>query len=152
MSHRKLNNSDWNTVVQRFEKKLSGWKGKHMSTGGRLVLINLVLSSLPLFMMSFFEVLKEILKRLDSVRSHFYWQGDETKRKYRLVKWGLLCQPKDWGGLGIENLAIKNICLQSKWLFKLLNEEGMWQQLLRNKYLGSQPLVQAEGKPGDSHF
>ena len=28
----------------------------------------------------------------------------------------------------------------------------MWQQLLRNKYLGSQPLVQAEGKPGDSHF
>ena len=127
MSHRKLNNSDWNVVIQRFEKKLSGWKGKHMSTGGKLVLINSVLSSLPLFMMSFFEVSKEVLKRLDNIRSCFYWQGDEPKRKYRLVKWGFLCQPKDQGGLGIANLAIKNRCLLSKWLFRLLNEDGLWQ-------------------------
>ena len=82
MSHRKLNNCDWNAVVQRFEKKLSGWKGKYMSSGGRLVLINSVLSSLPLFMMSFLGVPKEVLKRLDNIRSRFYWQGGELKRKY----------------------------------------------------------------------
>src|SRR5438105_9936032 len=58
MNHRKLNNSDWNTVLQRFERKLSGWKCKYMSTGGRLVLINSVLNSLPLFMMSFFKCQK----------------------------------------------------------------------------------------------
>ena len=72
MNHQKLNNSNWNVVIQRFEKKLSGKKEKYMPTGGRLVLINLVLSSLPLFTMSFFEVPKEVLKRLDSIRSHFY--------------------------------------------------------------------------------
>ena len=149
MSHHKLNNSDWNAVVQRFEKKLSGWKEKYMSSGGRLVLINYVLSSLPLFMMSFFEVPKEVLKRLDNIRSRFYWQGDETKRKYN-GKVGFVVPTKDQGSLGITNLAIKNICLLSKWLFKLLNEDELWQQILCNKYLGSKSLTQVQYKPGDS--
>ena len=52
-------------VEDHFQKKLSSWKGKLLSYGGRLVLINSVLSSLAMFMMSFFEVPKGILKKLD---------------------------------------------------------------------------------------
>jgi hypothetical protein len=29
--------------------------------------------------------------------------------------------------LGITNLEVLNICLLSKWLYKILNEEGTWQ-------------------------
>jgi hypothetical protein len=72
------------------------------------------------------------------------WQGDEHKIKYRLAKWSILCQPKDQRVLGIADLNLKNIALLSKWLFKLLTTDGTWQQLLRNKYLGSKPLVQLE--------
>jgi hypothetical protein len=36
--------------------------------------------------------------------------------------------------LGIDVLELKNKCFLSKWLFKILHE-GMWQQLLHNKYL-----------------
>ena len=57
------------------------------------------------------------------------------KKKYRLTKWNIICRPKDQGGLGIEVFDIKNKCLISKWLFKLLHEEGVWQELLTNKYL-----------------
>ena len=39
--------------------------GRVSSVGGRLVLINSVLSSLPVFMMSFFEVPKGVLKKID---------------------------------------------------------------------------------------
>ena len=63
-----------------------------------------------------------------------------------------MCQPKDQGGLEITNLAIKNICMLSKWIFKLMNEDGIWQQLLHNKYLGSKSLTQVQYKPGDSQF
>jgi hypothetical protein len=42
--------------------------------------------------------------------------------------------------------------LLSKWLYKLLTTDGTWQQLIRNKYLGSKPLSQAFWKAGDSHF
>jgi hypothetical protein len=41
----------------------------------------------------------------------------------------------DQGCLGIQNIDIQNKCLLSKWLFKLSNEEGVWQELLRKKYL-----------------
>jgi hypothetical protein len=51
-------------VEECFEKKLSCCKAKHLSYGGRLVLINSVLSNLPMFMMSFFEIPKGVLKKL----------------------------------------------------------------------------------------
>jgi hypothetical protein len=103
-------------------------------------------------MLSFLEIPKGVRKRLDFYRSRFFWQSDETKRKYRLTKWNIICRPKDQGGLGIEVLELKNKCLLSKWLFKLLNEEGVWQELLRNKYLGSKPLAQVLSSPTDSQF
>jgi hypothetical protein len=71
-----------------------------------------------------------------------------VKKKYRLDKWNILCRPKEQGGLGIHDLEIKNMALLSKWLFKLLSTEGVWQQLMRNKYLGDKPLSQAQWKAG----
>lgn len=63
MHYKKLRNSDWNTLLERIEKKLSSWKGKHLSAGGRLVLINSVLTSLSLYMLSFFEVPMMVLEK-----------------------------------------------------------------------------------------
>jgi hypothetical protein len=37
------------------------------------VLINSVLTSLVMFMMSFFEVPRGVLKKIDFYRSRFYW-------------------------------------------------------------------------------
>jgi hypothetical protein len=56
MHHRKLSNTDWRVLEERFQKKLSGWKGKLLSVGGRLVLINSILNSLAMFMFSFSKV------------------------------------------------------------------------------------------------
>jgi hypothetical protein len=73
MSHRRLRNNDWQGVIDRFEKRISTWKAKFLSSGGRLVLLNSVLSSLPIFMMSFFEIPTDILKKLDAIQSRFFW-------------------------------------------------------------------------------
>ncbi|EEE51773.1 hypothetical protein OsJ_33218 [Oryza sativa Japonica Group] len=78
--YRRLRNADWKEVVECFEKRLSSWKGKLLSTGGRLTLINSVLSSLPLYMMSFFAIPIGILTKLDYFRSRFYWQSDGQKK------------------------------------------------------------------------
>jgi hypothetical protein len=95
---------------------------------------------------------KGVLKRLDFYRSRFFWQSDDTRRKYRLTKWNIICRPKDQGGLGIEVLDIKNRCLLSKWLFSLLNEDGVWQELIQNKYLSQKTLSEVQPKPTDSPF
>ncbi|WVZ64587.1 hypothetical protein U9M48_014082, partial [Paspalum notatum var. saurae] len=85
--YRKQSNADWRKVEERFKK-------------GRITLINLVLSSLPMYMMSFLVIAKD-----------FFWQCDDQKRKCRLAKWDILCQPKDQGGHEIHDLDIKNMAL-----------------------------------------
>jgi hypothetical protein len=40
----------------------------------------------------------------------------------------------------------------SKWLFKLLNEDGVWQELLHNKYLRHKTLSEVHARPIDSPF
>jgi hypothetical protein len=91
---------------------------------------------------------------LDFYRSRFFFfgQSDQTKRKYRQTKWNTICQPKDQGGLGIEDLDIKNKCLISKWLYKMLHEDGVCQELLHNKYLNNKTLSQVEVNSNDSSF
>jgi hypothetical protein len=59
--YRKHLNVDWKRVEERYEKRLSSWKGKHLCTGGRQTLINSGLSSLPMYMMSFFAIPKGVL-------------------------------------------------------------------------------------------
>ena len=54
--------------------------------------------------------------------------------------------------LDIKNRDIENRFLLSKWLFKLINEEGIWQSLLRKKYLKNETTAQVQKKLGDSHF
>jgi hypothetical protein len=69
-----------------------------------------------------------------------------------LAKWSVVFRPKDQGGLGIQDLEVKNTALLGKWLFRLLTEDGVWQTLLRQKYVGLKALSQVLWKPGDSHF
>jgi hypothetical protein len=134
--YRRLTLFEWKLVEERLQKRLSSWKVKLLSLGGRLILINSVLSNMVMHMISFFILTKGVLHKMDYYRSRFFWQGDSEKKKYRLTKWSVVCSPKDQGGLGIHNLEVKNTALLGKWLFKLLTKEGMWKTILRRKYIG----------------
>lgn len=45
----------WDPVVSRIANRLSRWKSRFLSFGGRLILIMFVLSSLPVYALSFFR-------------------------------------------------------------------------------------------------
>jgi hypothetical protein len=47
-------------------------------------------------------------------------------KKYHLVNWEIVCQPLDQGGLGVVDLEVMNICLISKWFWKIENSDGIW--------------------------
>jgi hypothetical protein len=61
----RLTNAEWKIVEERLQLRLSSWKAKLLSIGGRLVLINSVLSNMVLYMLSFFLLPKGVLSRLD---------------------------------------------------------------------------------------
>jgi hypothetical protein len=113
--------------------------GKLLSYGDRIVLINPVWISLPMFTISFLYIPQWTRKRLKFFGSCFFWQSNGHKRNYRLAKWNIICWPKDQGVLRIGILKVKK-CLLSKCLLKFFNDEGVWQKLLHNKYPCSQNL------------
>jgi hypothetical protein len=61
-----------------------------------------------------------------------------------------VCEPKEQGGLGVTNS--RDRCLLSKWWIKLCNEDGLWQQLIRNKYLKNKTIGEVQKKATGSHF
>ena len=69
---RRLTNAEWKVVEERLQIRLASWKGKLLSLGGRLVLINSVLSNMVLYMIFFFRLPKGVLKRLHYFRSRFF--------------------------------------------------------------------------------
>jgi hypothetical protein len=105
--YRPLTMTEWKLVEKRLQKRLSSWKGKLLSLGENLVLINSVLTNMVLYMISFFLLPKDILHKLDYYQSRFFWQEDSEKKKYPLVKWSIVCRPKDHGGLGVHDLEVK---------------------------------------------
>jgi hypothetical protein len=54
--------------------------------------------------------------------------------------------------VGILDLEKQNKSLLSKWLFILINKDGAWQQLIRNKYLRDRSITQVTKRPDDSQF
>nr|GEX57649.1 hypothetical protein [Tanacetum cinerariifolium] len=58
------NASAWHHIVDRFHSRLSRWKAKLLSSGGRLTLIKSVIGSLPLYYMSLFKAPLSVLNHL----------------------------------------------------------------------------------------
>lgn len=73
-------------------------------------------------MMSVYLLPKGVKKRIDHFRARLLWQEDQGVRKYHLVSWPIVCQPKDQGGLGVVDLTIKNILF----FRKMVVETGEW--------------------------
>ncbi|GJR39359.1 reverse transcriptase domain, reverse transcriptase zinc-binding domain protein [Tanacetum coccineum] len=79
--------SAWRNVVEKFKKRLSEWKAKTTSFGGRLTLVKSVLGSLPLYYYSMFRVPLCVIKKLESIRREFLWGGVGENKKLPWVKW-----------------------------------------------------------------
>jgi hypothetical protein len=88
--------------------------------------VNACLSSITLYMLSFLQAPKGFLKKADIVMKRMIWQEMDDKKKYHLVK----CDKVDCGRLGVLDLATMNKSLLCKWLWKLENTKGTWQQLM----------------------
>ncbi|GJR65249.1 putative RNA-directed DNA polymerase [Tanacetum coccineum] len=67
--------ANWSPLIDRFLKRLSRWKSKTLSFGGRLTLIKSVLGGLGVYYFSTFKAPKKIIDKLESIRRNFFWGG-----------------------------------------------------------------------------
>jgi hypothetical protein len=89
VSPNRLKVVDWNPLKDKNRKKLDIWKGGAMLIAGRTTLINSSLTSTFIYHMSMYLLPKTVVAELDKLRT-FFWQGGSTKRKYHLVRWGVV--------------------------------------------------------------
>ncbi|GKU90798.1 hypothetical protein SLEP1_g4749 [Rubroshorea leprosula] len=125
----------WKPLVEIFERKLATWKGRYLSLGGRITLINSVLSSLPVFWMAMYVIPKGTIFLLDKIRRKFLWGGSEGGKRINWVNWENVCKEKHLGGLGVKDLRKFNLALLGKWWGRLVRDDkGLWGKVIFEKY------------------
>jgi hypothetical protein len=85
ISDKHMSSSDLAYVHQKVEKKLPTWQSVGLSSGGKTVLIQSCLSSIPNYSMGIYLLQDEIHQKMDSARANFFWHGPNLKRKYHMA-------------------------------------------------------------------
>ncbi|GKF06465.1 hypothetical protein Tco_0037133 [Tanacetum coccineum] len=109
----------WNPIVEKFKEKLSFWKARTLSFGGRLTLVLSVLGSLSLFCAP-----ASVIQKLERVRKNFFWGGGGDCRKLAWVKWEKVISKFELRGLNIGSLKASNLGLLGKWWWRFKVERN----------------------------
>ncbi|KAJ9550277.1 hypothetical protein OSB04_014322 [Centaurea solstitialis] len=121
----------WQPLLERFSKKLSSWKAKTLSVGGRFTLCKAVLRALGVYFFSLFKAPTSILQELERKRRKFFWGSTDDKKKTAWVAWEKVLNAREKGGLGIGSLRAQNWALLTKWWWRYKTErEATWRKVI----------------------
>jgi hypothetical protein len=71
---------DLTPVLTRMERHVMGIS-RHLSYGGRLILVNSVTSALPTYYMCSLKLSVELIDQIDKYRKHVLWHGEIQTKK-----------------------------------------------------------------------
>ncbi|GJT95096.1 RNA-directed DNA polymerase, eukaryota, reverse transcriptase zinc-binding domain protein [Tanacetum coccineum] len=125
----------WDGVVERVKSRLSKWKVKMLSIGGRLTLLKSVLGSMAIYQMSIHKAPLGVLRNLESLRSHFFNGCAPNNQKASWVNWKNALASKEKGGLGISSLYALNKGLMFKWYWRFFTKDSsLWSRVIKAIY------------------
>nr|GEY31493.1 RNA-directed DNA polymerase, eukaryota [Tanacetum cinerariifolium] len=94
----------WADTIQKLRSRLSKWKVKTLSIGGRLTLLKFVFGASPLYNMSIYKVPKGVLKEMEAIRCNFFNGVDPAERKITWVSWDKVLASKKMAFLEFQSL------------------------------------------------
>nr|GEW29762.1 RNA-directed DNA polymerase, eukaryota, reverse transcriptase zinc-binding domain protein [Tanacetum cinerariifolium] len=122
----------WKEVIAKIKSRLSNWKLKTLSIGGRFTLLKSVLGSTPIFHMCIYKVPSSVLHLLESIRSHFFHGHDPRSKKASWVNWNKVLTAKERGGLGVSSLYAINRGLMCKWVWRFFAYKSLlWSKVIK---------------------
>jgi hypothetical protein len=104
VDNKHMSASDLSYVHLNVEKRIPTWQRVGLSSGGKMILTESCLSSLPTYTMGIYHLQEEIHQRMDTGRANFFWHGPHQKRKYHMAKWRVTAsQKRRRGGGGLDS-------------------------------------------------
>ncbi|GJR81176.1 RNA-directed DNA polymerase, eukaryota, reverse transcriptase zinc-binding domain protein [Tanacetum coccineum] len=124
--------TNWDFLIDKFSKRLSNWKASMLSIGGRTTLLSSVLGSIGTYYCSIFPMPSSIYKKLESLRSKFFWGSNVDGNKIPWIAWNTALASKVHGGLGIGSLFSLNQALILKWRWRFFqNPNALWVRVIK---------------------
>ncbi|GJS13387.1 RNA-directed DNA polymerase, eukaryota [Tanacetum coccineum] len=121
----------WDDIISKLKSRLSKWKVKTLSIGGRLTLLKSVLGATPIYSMSIFKVPHGVLKVMESIRARFFNGADQLDNKIAWVAWDKVLASKKNGGLGVLSFFALNRALLLKWVWWFVSQDdSLWRQVI----------------------
>ena len=141
----KSKNQVFAEIKEKVGKKLSGWKEKMLSMGGKEILIKAVTQAIPTYTMSCFQLPKGLCEDLERMERNFWWGQKDQEAKKAMVSWGKMCKPKAQGGLGFRNLQAFNLAMLSKQAWRILmNPCSLIARIYKAKYFPYSDILGAK--------
>lgn len=123
------------TIVDKIRQRAVSWSSKRLSKAGKLTMLKAVLTAIPTYPMSCFELPMSMYKRIQSVLTRFWWDGSDNKRKMSWVAWSKLTKSKAEGGLGFRDIQLFNQALLAKIAWRIITvPDSLLARVLRGKY------------------
>nr|GFB47457.1 RNA-directed DNA polymerase, eukaryota, reverse transcriptase zinc-binding domain protein [Tanacetum cinerariifolium] len=122
----------WNDVINKVLCRLLKWKMKILSIGARFTLLKSVLGASPIYFMLMFNAPIQVLKKLKSIRNHFFNGVDSNVRKMTLIKWDNVLASTKKGGLCVSSFYALNRALTFKWIWKFRTQgSSLWSSVIK---------------------
>ncbi|GJV77012.1 RNA-directed DNA polymerase, eukaryota [Tanacetum coccineum] len=124
--------SAWSDTIHKLRSRLSKWKVKTLSVGGRLTLLKSVLGASPIYNLSIYKAPITVLKEMERIRSNFFKGADYNDRKISWVSWDKVLASKKVGGLGVSSYYALNRALILKWVWRFVSQDGsLWFRVIQ---------------------
>jgi len=127
----------WQEMLDKLQRKINCWGGRWMNKAGKLILLNTVLSALPIYQFSALLAPKYVCNNMAKLLRDFLWEGGKDNQgKFHLLNWNTILRSKQEGGLQIRDPFLVNKALGGKILWQILDSKSHWvYQTIRRKYL-----------------
>lgn len=104
----------WRPIFSILRRRIGIWHNRHLSICGRVVLLNSILSRIPIFFFPFYKAPKFFIKEIILIQPSFLWGGEQYKKKISLLV-GIKCVFQKDKGFGVNHSGKLNLVLLSKW-------------------------------------
>ena len=133
-------------IVEKVKTITQSWKQKHLSHGGKEVLLKAVALAMPIYSMNIFRLPKEICEEINSILARFWWGSGERKGLHWYA-WKRVSVPKSEGGLGFRDLEIFNQALLSKQVWRIMqNPNCLMTRILKARYFSDGDILKTKLK------